>query len=260
MKIIEIEIANENSLEAKATGYFLSASEKLPQSSKRPVVIIAPGGGYHKVSFKEGEPIALKFNSLGYHAIVVDYSVYPAAYPTALREMDSVFAWVLANCDNWNIDHQRIYLCGFSAGGHLVANYAVEYQRLFCRDTRIKGIVLGYPVITARSFRHQGSFENLLQENFELLQENVSMEEVIDENFPETFVFTTVDDQTVPVQNTLLLVNRLVEVGVRVEAHLFPSGVHGLALANEVTKSAPEYRNDAVAAWFGLLETWLEQR
>lgn len=257
MKVEHIEIHNDNSQNAGATGYFLDFNERLPHSKSRPVVLIAPGGGYHKVAFKEGEPIALKFNSIGYHAIVLNYSVFPAAYPTALREVDSLYDWTLENAKAKNIDCESIYLCGFSAGGHLMANYATEYERLFLRKTKIKGMILGYPVITAGKYRHLGSFDNLLQSNFELLRDNVSIEKNITAAFPQTFVFATYDDQTVSVKNTVLLVDKLIDVGVNVESHIFKNGVHGLALADEVTMTNENYLNRSVALWFSLLENWL---
>lgn len=257
MKVEHIEINNENSLNSQATGYFLDFNERLPHSASRPVVLIAPGGGYGKVAFKEGEPIALKFNSIGYHAIVVNYSVFPAAYPTALREVDSLYRWVIENGPANNIDLDRIYLCGFSAGGHLMANYAIEYERLFLHENKIKGIILGYPVITTGKYRHEGSFANLLQSNFELLKDNVSIENNITAAFPETFVFATYDDQTVSVKNTHLLVNCLIDAGVEVESHIFKKGLHGLALADEVTMTDENYLNRSVAMWFTLLENWL---
>ncbi len=257
MKVEHIEIHNENSLNSDATGYFLDFNERLPHSASRPVVLIAPGGGYGKVAFKEGEPIALKFNSIGYHAIVLNYSVFPAAYPTALREVDNLYRWVVDNGKSNNIDLERIYLCGFSAGGHLMANYAIEYERLFLNKNRIKGMILGYPVITAGQYRHEGSFDNLIQSNFDLLKDNVSIEENITAAFPKTFVFATYDDKTVSVKNTVLLVDRLIDAGVEVESHIFKKGVHGLALADEVTMTDDDYLNRSVAVWFSLLENWL---
>ena len=43
-------------------------------------MVICPGGGYEWVSEREAEPIALKFVGAGYHAVVLHYSVAPAAH------------------------------------------------------------------------------------------------------------------------------------------------------------------------------------
>lgn len=63
--------------------YFLDNSREIAPERVRPVIVICPGGGYEWVSEREAEPIALKFVGAGYHAVVLHYSVAPAAhYPT----------------------------------------------------------------------------------------------------------------------------------------------------------------------------------
>ena len=47
-------------------------------SSPRPAILVIPGGGYGCVcEATEGEPIARKFNELGFHAFVLHYRVAP---------------------------------------------------------------------------------------------------------------------------------------------------------------------------------------
>lgn len=257
MKIIDIDVANENSCGPRAIGYVVSVDKKILDYKYRPIVIICPGGSYKKTAAKEGEPVALKFNSLGYHAVVLNYSVYPAKYPTALREVNSLYEWIVANAKEYAIAVNQIYLCGFSAGGHLAANYACEYQRLFLQPVKIKGLILGYPVISTKKSAHEASFANLLQDDYELLRDCVSIDTNVTSNFPETFIFGTYDDQTVSVDNTLLLINALVANNVAVESHIFKSGVHGLALGNKVTRTSAAHFSEAFSTWFAILENWL---
>ena len=46
-----------------------------PPNWKRPAVIIVPGGGYEKVSRREGEPTAMQFIARGFQAFVLNYTV-----------------------------------------------------------------------------------------------------------------------------------------------------------------------------------------
>ena len=64
---------------AKLYTYFLDNSREIAPERVRPVIVICPGGGYEWVSEREAEPIALKFVGAGYHAVVLHYSVAPAA-------------------------------------------------------------------------------------------------------------------------------------------------------------------------------------
>ena len=65
---------------AKLYTYFLDNSREIAPERVRPVIVICPGGGYEWVSEREAEPIALKFVGAGYHAVVLHYSVAPAAH------------------------------------------------------------------------------------------------------------------------------------------------------------------------------------
>ena len=71
----------------------------------------------------------------------------------------------------------------------------------------------------------------------------------------------TMDDETVPVENTLLFSQALKKQGVSQEVHLFPHGKHGLSLA---TKEVSEEENGRladphVARWFELAAEWLKE-
>ena len=75
----------------------------------RPVIVICPGGGYEWVSEREAEPIALKFVGAGYHAVVLHYSVAPAAhYPTALRQLAWTVAHLREHAAEYHIDPNKV--------------------------------------------------------------------------------------------------------------------------------------------------------
>ena len=73
------------------TTYLLDTPEGL-LIRERPIVLICPGGGYNHVSVREGEPLALQFMAMGFHAAVLNYSVSPAVYPTQLLELAKAVA------------------------------------------------------------------------------------------------------------------------------------------------------------------------
>ncbi|OYO42973.1 acetylesterase, partial [Lachnotalea glycerini] len=72
--IIKKRYVEENESGAYFTAYLLEDSKELLPGKKRPVVVIAPGGGYLFTSDREAEPIAMKFLSLGYHAVILRYT------------------------------------------------------------------------------------------------------------------------------------------------------------------------------------------
>ena len=64
---IQVEGSDKTS---RAQFYILDTLPDEMKIQKRPIILICPGGGYHKVSYREGEPLAMHFLSLGYHACV----------------------------------------------------------------------------------------------------------------------------------------------------------------------------------------------
>lgn len=248
--------------------YIVDSSEYF-EHSRRPMVFICPGGGYEFVSHKEGEPLALQFTAMGYHAAVLTYSVKPAVYPTQLLEIAQAWKIIRENADRWNVLTDKIIIMGGSAGGHLAASYGIfsgedfmcSSVGLTAQELRPAGMILCYPVISSGVYAHRGSFEALLGvpygENKEML-EKMSLEKQVTENTPPVFIWHTFTDNVVPSENSMLFAMALKEKGINCELHIFPDGGHGLALANEFTQDKGGYgiQRECVV-WIELVKTWL---
>ena len=119
----------------------------------RPAVIVCPGGGYAGTSPREAEPIAMKYCAAGFHAFVLDYSVVPSSWPAAICELSKAVAYVRKISGEHNIDPNKIFVCGFSAGGHLAASLGVMWDEGFLSEKlnldkeilKPNGLLLGYP-------------------------------------------------------------------------------------------------------------------
>lgn len=236
--------------------------------SKRPLILICPGGGYEFLSDREGESIAFQFNSFGYHAAIINYSIKDATYPTQLLEVSAAVKYFKDNAKEFDIDPDRIAIYGASAGAHAAANYATGYFRSEVTDIlkvsstelRPAGMILAYPVVTSGEFAHRGSFDNLLgdKKNDKEMLEYVSIENRITVETPPAFIWHTFPDDCVPVQNSLLLAEAMKKENVPFELHIFPSGGHGLGLATDVTLSP--YRtelDEGAKQWIDLCRSWL---
>ncbi len=254
----------KNQLEAEYEAWILDWNQKL-----RPAVILCPGGGYRHLSPREAEPVAMQYLSMGCHAFVLRYSTAPARFPTALLELALLVSEVRAHAAEWGVDPDKIIVSGFSAGGHLACSLGAFWNREFVYEPlgvemeaiRPNGMILCYPVISSGPCCHSGSFENLLGDDAgdEKKRMLVSLEHQVGSHTPKTFLWHTVTDQSVPVQNSLLLAEALVKHGVNLELHLYPTGCHGLALATEETTNGQErYLVPQCQSWITLVETWLK--
>lgn len=255
--------------EFKLKGYWLDQIEDFGQAVEYPVVIICPGGGFTFHSERVEEPIALRFNSFGMHAVVMEYKLIDEepVYPTALQQLAKTIDWIERQPDSRHIDKKRIILAGFSAGGHLVAVYNgagtdPELRKRYQIDQYIgepAGVILGYPVI---DMTIKGSFPNDNKVLHEISNDPTfwKTEDLLNQNSKPAFVWQTRTDNLVYVINTLLYVEKMTKLGLPAEYHMFGSGIHGLAFGTYVTKKPgkDKYLNAWTSKWIELALNWLQ--
>lgn len=245
--------------------YLLGSSPEMDSGKRRPAVIICPGGGYAMTSDREAEPVAMQFAASGFQTFVLRYSVRPAVFPAAICELAFAVGMVRDNAEQWQIDPDRIFVAGFSAGGHLAASLGVFWHEPFLAELlatsgqriRPNGLILSYPVITSGEHAHRESFYNLLGSRYEELVDYVSLENRVSQNTPPVFLWHTWEDDCVPCQNALLLAYALKAEGVSLELHIYPRGGHGLSLANEETAAIGGYGvQEDCQSWMPLALAW----
>lgn len=272
--IYERVILSDKYPDASLTLYVCSNNPEL-KAPPRPAMIVCPGGGYNYRSPREAEVIARKFFAESMNVYILRYSVKEnSANYAPLIQAALAIKYVRENAEAHNTDPNKVFICGFSAGGHLAASSGILWNIKEVRDAigvtdgtapeginKPTGMVLSYPVITAGEYAHKGSIRNLCGKDEPTKEEadRFSLELHVDKTTSPTFVWHTVTDQTVPVQNSLLLLNALVENNVMCEAHIYPKGVHGLSLANKETWAEnPNMLEPHVEGWIDLAVKWLK--
>ena len=259
--------------EATLTSYVYDNAGDL-KADPRPAMIVCPGGGYRALSSREAEPIVSEFFAEGMNVYLLRYSTKEnAANYAPLIQAALAIKYVRENAELHNTDPSKVFICGFSAGGHLAASSGILWNIKEVRDAigvtdgtapeginKPTGMVLSSPVITAGDYAHKGSINNLCgtTEPTKEQMDRFSLELHVDETTAPAFVWHTVTDQTVPIQNSLFLLNALVENGVPCEAHIYPNGVHGLSLCNEKTWAQnPKMIEPHAATWIDLASKWI---
>lgn len=140
--------------------YFLDSSEELQPGFKRPIIIVCPGGGYNFLSDREAEIIALQYTAAGYHACVLRYGINEhAIMPGPILDLADAVAYIRSHAEEWLINENQIFVCGFSAGAHVAAGLSVFWNnaKLLAKykkspeQIKPNGTLLGYPVIDLHS-------------------------------------------------------------------------------------------------------------
>ncbi|MCJ8006417.1 alpha/beta hydrolase [Lederbergia wuyishanensis] len=240
MIIEKVNINNIN--EVTLTAYLLDNSSAFSNITTRPAVLIFPGGGYYHTSDREAEPIAMAFLAEGFNAFILRYSVgEDITFETSFKDAEDAIAMLKNNSTKWNIDENKIAVIGFSAGGHLAAALGTMGKN------RPNALMLGYPCILS-------SMSNILA--FPV----PSLDKKVDELTPPTFLFSTFDDQLVPIENSILFMKALSEKNIPFESHIFQRGTHGLSLGKSLTSSGMKsFVDNDFAKWFDLGISWLHK-
>lgn len=232
-------------------------------NGSRPAVIILPGGGYAGLADHEADPIALKFCSEGVPAFVLYYAVKTDGkiFPVALAQALTAVKYVRERSEEFGIDPNNIATLGFSAGGHLCATTGTLWNSPVL-DKYLDGdrnayrpdkMILCYPVISAGSTPHIGSFENLTGKSFDSLTDDekllLSTEKQVGSHTPPAFIWSTAEDTGVPPLNSIVMAKTLTENHIPFELHIYPHGYHGLSLGTHVTTPATFGNNYGCADW-----------
>ena len=210
-----------------------------------PAMIIAPGGAYREVSPSEADLPAMEFYGAGYNVFVLEYTINQLdEAPLKLQPLNDIsraVRMIRFRAEELHIRSGQIAVCGFSAGGHLCGSLCVHgtdvkdpeetYQKI---SNRPDAAILSYPVISSGKYAHRDSYTALFGKNpTEQELDYMSLENHVTKDTPPCFLWQTVTDTTVPVQNSYLFAQACAKAGVPFAQHVFSEGIHGLSVATE---------------------------
>lgn len=238
----------------------------------RPAMLVLPGGGYEFCSDREADPIASAYYAEGYNCFILRYICGDKAkIGNPLYDAAAAVAHIRLNAEKYNVDKNRIAVIGFSAGGHLAGFIATSWHRKELGEKlgldnelfRPNAAILCYPVVTCNVPTHKGTFDHLLGfDRDEALTHTANLDELVDERTCPCFIWSTAEDDAVPVENSIAFARALADRDIPFEMHIFPMGKHGISRANAETTpdwSHGEYNIPYVARWMHWSHLWLEK-
>ncbi|HZY87538.1 MAG TPA: alpha/beta hydrolase [Gemmataceae bacterium] len=109
-----------------------------------PVVLFAHGGGWvfgDRRFFGAHEAVGETFARHGVGAAVVSYRLSPAVrHPEHVKDVARAFAWTYKNVKKYGGRPDRLFVCGHSAGGHLVALLSTDETYLRAEGLSLKAV------------------------------------------------------------------------------------------------------------------------
>ena len=235
-------------------------------TEKRGTVIVACGGGFETRTGCEGFHVAEYFAEAGFNAAILTYRLKPYSRWDAMADMQRAIRLLRARKEEFGIT-DKVAAMGFSAGGMLSANCATHFDS---GDPAAADPVDGESCRAAAGAAVYGAFAfaglpgGFFVDPFgdRIMNPYVANKEELIYFAPEVnvtratppfFIWQTNSDDP---RHSFTLGQALTAVGIPFEMHLFPEGVHGLALAdgnNDLDMNIPH-----VARWAPLCAEWLE--
>lgn len=201
-------------------------------------VLICPGGGHRELVFNaEGVEPARYLNSIGVAAFALKYRLAretnsPYAIEIhARQDGQRAMRLLRSRAGEWNIDPKRVGIMGFSAGGEVVSMVAYadgagdshSPDRIEQQSSRPDFQILIYPG-------------------------PLGIPEIIPANAPPAFLLVANDDRGAS-RSVEMLLPKLRDAGVSVEAHILAHGGHAFNMGNRSKLISVKNWSQRLADW-----------
>jgi acetyl esterase/lipase len=199
-------------------------------------VVICPGGGYNILAWDlEGEEVASWLNSIGVTGIVLKYRVPrrkdQPPHLAPLMDAQRAMGLVRSHAKEWKINLERIGILGFSAGGHLAAAAATNFDKRAYE-----------PIDDIDKFSARPDFAVLVYPAYLTVKgkDELAAEIRVTKQTPPIF-FAHAGDDGISSENSALMYLALKRAGVPAELHIYTNGGHGFGLRPTPASAAPSW-------------------
>ena len=191
-----------------------------------PVVVFFYGGGWRKGAKENYEFVASSLTESGYAVVIPDYRVFPGVvFPGFVDDGAQAVAWVLNNAAQYDLDPDRVFLMGHSAGAHIAALLSLDQRYLakhgieVGRIRALIGLSGPYDFLPIES----GYLLDVFPEESRAASQPVNF---VTAAAPPTLLIHGEDDDIVDPANSESLAERLSQHGVDVRMRLYDGAGH----------------------------------
>lgn len=202
-----------------------------------PVLVYVHGGAWMHGDKSEAMMFARGMTAQGYLVVSLNYRLYPAGrYPAMIQDVKCAIRALRAHSELYNLDPNRIGAVGVSAGGHLVSLVGTSDQtagtdvgEYLDQSSRVQAVVAMAPVTDLTRHFPNADIEMMRQVGFG--EDNIVEASPISHVTPDDPPFLLIHgdrDELVPVDQSQLMYERLVQAGVPAELIVVQNAGHSM--------------------------------
>ncbi len=224
-----------------------------------PLLVFIHGGGWSDGKRSDYLVYLVAFAKKGYVTATVSYRLLKdVPYPACAEDITDAFSWFYRNGEYYGYDPDRIAVIGGSAGGHLALLAAYGWGKHVDNNDSIsvpgnihciKAVVdiYGPADLTTEYARTHPTVTSFLARSYEEAPELYSEASPIfylDKNDPPTMILQGTSDNTVPASQSVLLKEKLDNLGVPGVLYCLPLWPHTMDVVQRVNVFSREKMNE----------------
>lgn len=236
--LFDIPYCNPNIAAQKMDIYFPTEANT---SSSWPALVYVHGGSWIYGDKSEATIFAQTVTNEGYVVASINYRLYPEGrFPNMIEDVKCAIRFLRANAAEYNIDSNRIAAMGTSAGGHLVSLLGTtdsssgwDVGEYLEQSSRVQAVIAIAPVTDLTRNFPNADINSMRQIGF--AEDNIVQASPITHVTPDDPPFLLIhgnQDTTVPVEQSQLMYDRLIQMNVPAQLVVVENGDHSLTSSN----------------------------
>jgi acetyl esterase/lipase len=209
-----------------------------------PVLVYVHGGAWMHGDKSEAGMFARLMTAQGYFVVSLNYRLYPAAqFPAMIQDVKCAIRSLRANAAQYNLDPNRIGAVGVSAGGHLVGLLGTtdtsagwDVGEHLDQSSRVQAVIAMAGVMDLSRKFPNADIEAMKRVGFG--EYNVVEASPISHVTPDDPPFLLIHgdrDELVPVEQSQLMYDRLIEENIPAQLVVIKNAGHSLSSAGGST-------------------------
>jgi alpha-L-fucosidase 2 len=242
-------VHEEDVVYGRVHGAGLLADLAWPKSEEKlPAIISVHGGRWRGGHKRDNSTIKVQqWAGFGFFAMSIDYRLVgctPA--PACYQDFQCAIRFVHANADKYNIDTDRIFLIGQSAGGHMVSLAATLGDGPYPRTGGWEDASNDFKAVISVAANYElntlswGNIWTPPGQDPEKARALASPVNHVRKDMPPIMILHSDNDRSVPIENALGMVEALKKVGAEHVFHRYADKGH-MGITDEVIARSLEF-------------------